>query len=96
MIVNPMVFGAQGAGGTGGAETVIGTCKLYDGRGGQTSYPIYQGIEPLDGFVMFKTMNSVVQANGDSAEFVGYGMITAGDFMFFRGVKDGDSFQEEM
>lgn len=96
MIVNPMIFGAQGAGSAGGAETVIGTCKLYDMHGGQVSYPIYQGIAPLDGFVMFKTLNGVTQTNGNDAEFVGYSMITAGDFMFFRGVKDGDSFQEEM
>lgn len=96
MIVNPVLFGGKGAGsGTGGAET-IGTCTLYDTNQHSTSYPIYKGVAPLDGFVMFETLNSVVQSNDSNAEFVGYGIITAGEYMFFRGVKDGDSFQEEV
>ena len=93
MIVNPMLSG--GAAGAG-AQTVIGTCTLYDLTGTAHAVPIYQGVAPLDGLAVFETMNDVEQTAGGPAEYVSWASLTSGDYLFYRGVQDGDQFEEKV
>lgn len=93
MIFNPMV---SGGGSSGGASDVIGTCTLYDLMNQPKSVPIYAGIPPLDALVMFETTFDVEQTNAETAEYVSWATLTAGTYMIFRGVQDGDTFQEKV
>ena len=86
MILNPILSG----GGGGGAQTVVGTCTLYDAFGKGQSVPIYQGFPPLN------TIYDVEQKNAETAEYVNWAALESGDYVFYRGVKDGDTFQEKM
>lgn len=92
MIFNPMLSGGAG----GGAQTVIGTCTLYDTMGRPSSVPIYQGFPPLDAIALFETLNDVEQTNAETAEYVAWASLASGDYLFYRGVQDGDSFREKV
>lgn len=91
MIFNPILSG----GGSGG-PTVVGNCTLYNAFGEGRQVPIYEGIPPLDMLVIFQTDYDVEQTNGDTAEYVSWAALTSGNYMLYRGVQDGDSFQETM
>lgn len=92
MIFNPMLSG----GGGGGTPAVIGTCTLYDLMNQPKSVPIYAGIPPLDALVIFETYYDVEQSNAETAEYISWASLASGDYMFFRGVQDGDTFQEKV
>ena len=92
MILNPILSG----GGAGGAQTGGGTCTLYDAFGKGQSVPIYQGFPPLDLLAIFNTAYDVEQKNAETAEYISWAALESGDYVFYRGVKDGDSFQEKM
>lgn len=91
MIINPILSGSAG-----GAQQVIGTCTLYDVSGTPSEIPIYQGVFPLDALAVFETLNDVEQVGGQTAEYVSWASLASGDFLFYRGVQDGDSFQEKV
>ena len=79
-----------------GAQTVVGTCTLYDAFNKGQSVPIYQGFPPLDLLAIFHTSYDVEKKNAETAEYVSWAALESGDYVFYRGVKDGDSFQEKM
>lgn len=79
-----------------GTPAVIGTCTLYDLMNQPKSVPIYAGIPPLDALVIFETINDIEQTNGETAEYISWASLASGDYMFFRGVQDGDQFEEKV
>lgn len=79
-----------------GTPAVIGTCTLYDLMNQPKSVPIYAGIPPLDALVIFETINDVEQTNAETAEYISWASLASGDYMFFRGVQDGDTFEEKV
>lgn len=93
MIVNPILCGSPAG---AGAQTVVGTCTLYDLMGTAHAIPIYQGVAPLDGLAIFETINDVEQIAGGPAEYVSWASLAAGDYLFYRGVQDGDQFEEQV
>ena len=93
MIVNPILSGGTAG---AGAQAVIGTCTLYDLTGTAHAIPIYQGVAPLDGIAFFETINDVEQIAGGQAEYVSWASLASGDYLFYRGVQDGDQFEEKV
>ena len=51
---------------------------------------------PLDLLAIFNTAYDVKQKNAETAEYISWAALESGDYVFYRGVKDGDSFQEKM
>ena len=44
----------------------------------------------------FETINDVEQIAGGQAEYVSWASLASGDYLFYRGVQDGDQFEEKV
>lgn len=80
----------------GTGETIIGECSLKDALGKSSVVPIYQGFAPIDSLAIFNTQYDVEQKGEATAEYVSWAALKSGDYVFYRGVKPGDVFQEKM